>query len=138
MTLKTFGFARAARWALAVIFVAAIAFGSINAQGVRKKVRFAKGGTSTVIKGAVIRAESDRYLVSARKGQTMTVKITSLEGNAVFRIYFSGEMESLTGGAADEGSTSWTGSLPADNDEYVIVVTPTRGNASYTLRISVK
>ena len=137
MTLKTFGFARATRRALAVMFVAAIALGSIDAQGVRKKVRFAKGASSTVIKGAVIRAEADRYLVSARKGQKMTVKITSLEGNAVFRIYFSGEMESLTGGSDDEGSTSWTGVLSDDN-EYVIVVTPTRGNASYTLRISVK
>lgn len=136
MTFKSFGFASTIRRALAVMFVAALALGSIDAQGVRKKVRFAKGASSTVIKGAVIRAESDRYLLSAGRGQTMTVKITSLERNAVFRIYFSGEMESLSGNE-DEGSTSWTGSLPADN-EYVIVVTPTRGNASYTLRISIK
>ena len=137
MTLKTFVFARVTRRAFALMFVVAIAVGSIDAKGVTKKVRFARGATSTVIKGAVIRAESDRYLVSARKGQKMTVKISSLEGNAVFRIYFSGEMESLTGGGEDEGSTGWTGVLTDDN-EYVIVVTPTRGNASYTLRISIK
>jgi hypothetical protein len=136
MMPKTFCLARVVRRAVAVMFVVAIALGSINAKGVTKKVRFARAATSTVIKGSVIRAESDRYLVSARRGQTMTVKITSLEKNAVFRIYFAGEMESLTG-EEDEGSTSWTASLPADN-EYVIVVTPTRGNASYTLRISVK
>lgn len=67
----------------------------------------------------------------------MTVKITSIEKNAVFQIYFAGEQESLQGAGEDDDATSWSGELPADN-EYVIVVGGTRGNATYTLKISVE
>jgi len=124
------------RW-LATLFICALAAGSISADGVKTKVRFAKGTSSATIKGAVIRGDRDRYYVGAKAGQTMTVKITSLEKNAVFQIYFSGEQESLPGAGDGDDATKWSGQLPVDN-EYVIVVGGTRGNATYTLTISVK
>ncbi len=65
------------------------------------------------------------------------VKITSTEKNAVFQIYFHGEEEALPGADAGDDTTKWSGELPIDN-EYVIVVGGTRGNASYTLTISIK
>jgi hypothetical protein len=107
------------------------------ADGVRKKVRFARGSSSTTIRGAVIRGDRDRYYVGAKKGQTMSVKITSREQNAVFQIYFSGEQESLPGAGETDDATNWSGRLTDDN-EYVIVVGGTRGNASYNLTISIK
>jgi len=109
----------------------------VFAEGITKKVRFARGKSSTTIRGAVIRGDRDRYLISAKAGQTMTVKITALEKNAVFQIYRSGEQESLSGAGEMDDATKWSGRLPAD-DEYVIVVGGTRGNASYTLTISIK
>ena len=128
---------RTTRRAIAVVFICAFTFSSLSAQGVNKKVRFAKGTSSTTIKGAVIRGDRDRYYIGAKKGQTMTVKITSLEKNAVFQIYFHGEEESLPGAGDGDDATKWSGELPIDN-EYVIVVGGTRGNASYTLTISIK
>ncbi len=122
---------------LSVLFICAFAFSSVWAQGVKRKVRFAKGASSTTIKGAVIRGESDRYYISAKAGQKMTVKIISLEKNAVFQIYYHGEEESLPGAGDGDDATNWSGELPIDN-EYVIVVGGTRGNASYTLTISIK
>lgn len=103
----------------------------------KQKVRFARGTSSATIRGAVIRGDLDRYYLSAKKGQTMTVKITSMEKNAAFGIYFAGEQESLPGAGEEDDVTSWSGDLPADS-EYVIVVGGTRGNASYTLKISIK
>jgi len=126
----------ARRW-LAIVFICAFASGSIFADGVNKKVRFAKGSSSATIKGAVIRGDRDRYYVGAKAGQTMTVKITSLEKNAVFQIYFAGEQESLSGAGEEDDAMDWSGELPADN-EYVIVVGGTRGNATYSLTISIK
>ena len=38
-----------------------------------------------------------RYYVGAKQGQTMSVKITSLEDNAVFQIFLPGEQEALSG-----------------------------------------
>jgi hypothetical protein len=125
------------RSVLAVIFICAFAFSSTFAQGVKQKVRFARGTSSATIRGAVIRGDRDRYYLAAKAGQTMTVKITSLEKNAVFQIYFAGEQEALEGAGEDDDATKWSGKLTADN-EYVIVVGGTRGNATYTLTISIK
>lgn len=122
---------------IAVIFVCALALTSISAQGVKKKVRFARGTSSATFKGGVVRGDRDRYYLEAKKGQTMTVKITSEEKNAVFQVYFHGEEEALPGAGDGDDATNWSGELPIDN-EYVIVVGGTRGNASYTLTISIK
>lgn len=133
---ETFRSARIARRIVAGLFICALAFSSA-AQGVNKKVRFARGTSSATFKNSVIRGERDRYHVGASQGQTMRVKITSLEKNAVFQIYFAGEQEALEGAGEEDDATNWSGELPADN-EYVIVVGGTRGNASYTLTISVR
>jgi hypothetical protein len=122
---------------LSVLFICMLACSSVWGQRVKRKVRFARGTSSTTIKGAVVRGDLDRYYIGAKAGQTMTVKITSLEKNAVFQIYYHGEEESLPGAGDGDDATHWTGELPIDN-EYVIVVGGTRGNASYTLTISVK
>src|SRR5258707_7325454 len=124
------------RWT-AGVFICMFAFSSISAQGVKKKVRFAPGTSSSTIRGAVIRGERDRYYLGAKAGKTMSVKITSTEKNAVFQIYFHGEEESLPGAGEEDDATNWSGQLPIDN-EYVIVVGGTRGNATYALTISIK
>ena len=93
-------------------------------------------GTTTV-SGSVIRGERSRYSVKAKAGQTLTVNITSSENNAVFQIYLPGEKETLPGAGERDDATKWSGQIPADN-EYIIVVGPTRGNASYTLTYSIK
>jgi hypothetical protein len=133
---STWSRTRPRRWT-AIVFISLFTFSSITGQGVKKKVRFAPGTSSTTIKGAVIRGERDRYYLGAKAGQMMSVKITSTERNAVFQIYFHGEEESLPGAGDDDDATNWSGQLPIDN-EYVIVVGGTRGNATYTLTISIK
>ncbi len=124
-----------ARPVIAVLFI--FVASSIFADGVKRKVHFAKGTSSATISGGVIRGERDRYYVGAKKGQTMSVKITSEEDNAVFQIYLAGEQESLPGAGDGDDTTKWSGELPA-NSEYVIVVGGTRGNTSYTLTISIE
>jgi hypothetical protein len=135
--LNLLNLTRTVRRVIAVVFICAFTFSSLSAQGVSKKVRFAKGTSSTTIKGGVVRGDRDRYYVGAKKGQTMTVKISAAEDNAVFQIYFHGEEESLPGAGDGDDAKNWSGELPIDN-EYVIVVGGTRGNASYTLTISIK
>ena len=101
-----------------------------------QRVKFARGRTTAVLKGAVVRATNDRYILGARGGQTMIVHITSLEKNAVFRI--SGPDGGELPGAEDGSDASdWTGELPANGD-YSIWVSPTRGNATYTLEVTIR
>ena len=105
---------------------------TVPAQGDRtRRVRFARGRTTTVIKDAVVRATRDRYVLRARAGQTLIVHITSLEDNAVFDIQAPGRR------TLAQEATDWEGELPRTGN-YVISVGPTRGNATYTLEITIR
>ncbi|HSB28123.1 MAG TPA: hypothetical protein VLE19_09725 [Pyrinomonadaceae bacterium] len=105
-------------------------------EGKTQRVRFARGRTTAVLKGAVVRGTQDHYILGASSGQTMIVHITSLEKNAVFAI-LGPDGSALQG--AEEGSdvTDWTGTLPMSGD-FSIWVGPTRGNATYTLEITIR
>ena len=92
---------------------------------------------SKSVSGSVIRGERARHTVNAKAGQTLDVGITSDENNAVFQIYLPGEKGTLSGAGEMDDATKWSGKVPAGG-EYVIVVGPTRGNATYKLTYSVK
>ena len=52
-------------------------------------------------------------------------------------VYGHGEEEALPGAGDGDDAMNWSGKLPIDN-EYVIVVGGTRGNATYALTISIR
>ena len=97
-----------------------------------RRIRFGRGRTTAVLKGAIVRGEDDRYKLRARKGQTMSVHITSVENNAVFEIFAPNSGRSMAGVGND-----WSGKLPRSGD-YTIVVSGERGNAEYTLEVTVR
>jgi hypothetical protein len=100
-----------------------------------KRVQFERGRTSTVIKDSVVRGTKDNYILGARKGQTLTVHISSSEDNAVFDVYrYVEDGKRLTD---EDETTDWEGELPESGD-YLISVSGTRGNASYTLEITIR
>lgn len=93
-------------------------------------VRFAPGGTSATIEGAAIRGERDVYRREASAGQTLEISVESLENNAVFDLF------GPDGATLETEATTTSTVLPA-HGAYVIVVGGTRGNASYTLTVSI-
>jgi hypothetical protein len=101
-----------------------------------QRVRFARGRTTAVLKGAAVRGTQDRYILGARRGQTMIVHITSRENNAVFAI-LGPDATALNGAEEGADATDWTGTLPLNGD-YSIWVGPTRGNATYTLEVTIR
>jgi hypothetical protein len=105
-------------------------------EGLTKRVRFARGRTTATFKHSVVRGTQDRYTVGARAGQKMSVSITSIERNAVFTIY-KPDGGTLEGAGEGEDASKWSGKLPAGGD-YVIEVGGTRGNATYTLKVTVR
>jgi hypothetical protein len=92
---------------------------------------------SKTVSGSVIRGERARHTVHAKAGQTLNVNVTSDENNAVFQVYLPGEKGTLPGAGEMDDATKFSGKVPTDG-EYVIVVGPTRGNATYKLSYSVK
>ncbi len=137
--MKRFHFVKTSNKLRAALAVALLLVGSAAApaKGVNRKVRFARGSTSTTIDGAVARGDRDRYTVGAKAGQRMTVRVYSLDNNAVFQIYRPGGKRALAGAADGEDATSWEGELPATGG-YVIAVGGTRGGAEYSLEISIE
>ena len=111
-------------------------FGFPSGDGVTKRIKFAKGKSAATISGAVIRGDRDTYILGARGGQSMTVKITSPENNAVFMIkaphgeYFAGL------GEGDDARDATV--VLDDNGDYRIIVGGTRGNATYKLIVSIR
>jgi len=105
-------------------------------RGKTQRVKFARGRTTAVLNGAVVRGTNDRYILGARAGQTMIVHITAREKNAVFTI-LGPEGTALEGTEEGVDAKDWTGELPFSGD-YSIWVSPTRGNATYTLEVTIR
>lgn len=84
----------------------------------------------------------DSYVIRARKGQTMTVRISwrrEGDNNAQFTVsdssnFFNAAQVSF--GSESDGSRRWIGKIPKTRDYYIYVVAhPT---AHYMLRVTVK
>ncbi len=120
---------------LLATFVFSAAF-TTSADGVTKRIRFAKGKSSATVSGAVIRGDRDTYVLGAGVGQTMRVRITSLENNAVFQV-LDDDGNYLDGAGEEDDATNWSGTLPWKGD-YTIIVGGTRGNATYKLTVSIQ
>ncbi|UBF26793.1 hypothetical protein K9N68_02015 [Kovacikia minuta CCNUW1] len=101
-----------------------------------RRIRFAPGRNYTIVKDAVIRGTRDIYLLGAQKGQTMTVKIESVESNAVFDLMAPPNQTGQSRTIKQE-AVSWNSKLPETGD-YQIVVGSTRGNATYRLKVVIQ
>ena len=84
----------------------------------------------------------DSYVIRARRGQMMTVRISWIkegDNNASFSVSRSADFfnaNPVNFGRKSNGGRTWTGTVPATRDYYIYVVAhPT---ARYTLRVTVK
>jgi hypothetical protein len=95
-------------------------------------VKFGKGKTSATYENGLVRGERRTYIVEAKKGQTMAVRIQAEENNAVFNITKNGKIIDTA-----EETDKWIGTLPSDG-KYEIEVGGTRGNVTYVIEIAVE
>ncbi len=95
------------------------------------RLEFAPGANSTVVEQAVVRGARVIYLVKAKADQRLSLKITSVENNAVVDILAPG------GQVLKQEVTQADLSLPAAGENQIIVG-GTRGNASYRLEVKIE
>ena len=124
----------------ATAVVAALCLVSASAlAGPQKRVQFAKGRTTEVLKGTIVALETNDYVLGARAGQQMILHLASPNSYANFIIY-------SVNGHPFEGMTAedrdWSGELPETGD-YVIRVFKLRsgrksGRAPYTLEVTIR
>ena len=103
----------------------------------RGQIRFARGRNSTVVRGQITRADRDQYLIRARAGQWMTVRLDSADERMGFDVHVTTGLEALPVTEADRLQREWTGRLPAGDEYYINVLTPGAGGA-YSFEVKIE
>ena len=98
-------------------------------QIVSKRIRFAKGRTTAVVKDRVRLCTSHEYRLSARAGQTMSVNLVTGRRTSM-------TVRTPAGDALADGEKSWSGELP-ESGAYSIEI-GTDETASYTLEVTIR
>ena len=102
------------------------------------RVKFAKGASSATVKGAVAGYKYIDYIVRAKSGQTMSVKLTSPNSACSFVIFYS-DMNNV------EGATDvqeYSGNVDVDDDYIIRVLLPRsaarrKESAAFSLKIAI-
>ena len=98
------------------------------------RVRFTRGTHSQTLRGRAARNKAVLYIVGAKAGQSMSVK---LDGDAKTRFDLSGPKDT-TGQTLASSETAWSGTLSDDGDYKIFVFTEEHATAPFTLTVSVK
>jgi hypothetical protein len=116
--------------------LAPVAVGAGEAQGTfsEQRVHFARGAHGATLRGQISRDEAIIYIVGAKAGQSMTVK---LDGDVKTSFDLSGPKDN-SGQTIASGETEWAGKLPDNGDYKIFVLTEDRVKAPFTLEITVE
>jgi hypothetical protein len=121
---------------LMILLTASFVFSQVDTTP-KKRLR-----SPAIVKGFIGGESHDSYVIRARRGQTITVRISwrrSSDNRAEFSVsksanFFNGD--SVNFGKESEGGKRWTGKIPETRNYYIYVVAhPT---ARYTLRVTVE
>ncbi|MDT7688040.1 MAG: hypothetical protein QOE46_799 [Acidobacteriota bacterium] len=118
------------------LFLSAVSPATAQQQDKNVRVRFARGTTTRTYRGSISHS-SDTYIVRARRGQTMSIAVTSPQNRARFNI-ITRESSGESGDAVEVATEQrqWSQKLSAGGDYYLTVVAE-RSVSDYTLTISV-
>ncbi|HEV3467674.1 MAG TPA: hypothetical protein VG148_00020 [Pyrinomonadaceae bacterium] len=103
----------------------------------RGQIRFARGQSSAVVRGRITRADRDQYLIRARAGQVMTVRLDAADARMGFDVYVTTGLEALPVTAADRLQREWSGRLPEGDEYYINVLTPGAGGP-YSFEVKIE
>jgi len=117
---------------------AAPAFAQNGGKAEPLKIEFKRGTTSTTINGVVRGDEEAEYTLAARKGQRLTIKLTSTPvKSSVFQLLGP---DNDTLGLEFDANFDYSGVLPKTGDYFISVKRPTqaKGTSRYKMTITVR
>ena len=115
--------------------VGALAQGGGKAEPLR--IEFKPGSSSTVVSDSIKNDQQAEYVLGARKGQRLTIKLTSVpRRSAVFDLTAPDNADL---GLEYDANYEFNKILPVTGDYLIVVVRPTssHGKASYKLSINI-
>ena len=128
LTVVIFGF----------LFTAPLAHAQHGGKAEPLRIEFKRGTSSTTVNGSVRNDEQYEFVLGAKKGQRLTIKITSAPvKSSVFQLL--GE-EQDTLGLEHDANFDVSIVLPKDGDYFINVSRPTsaKGKSNFTLAITIK
>lgn len=103
---------------------------------IASRINFTSGSTAATVSGSTVNGYVVSYAIYCKSGQTMTLTLTAPASSTSLDVFGLAYGQLLLKETAQ--ATSWTGSLPADQD-YIIEVVPNAGQMlAYSLTVSVK
>ena len=102
------------------------------------RIEFKRGTTSTTISDTVRGDEQAEYVLSAKKGQRLVIKLTSVPAkSSVFQLLGP---DNDTLGLEYDANYDYSGTLPKTGDYLITVARPTasKGTSKYKLTVSVR
>ncbi|MEN3328162.1 MAG: hypothetical protein V7638_2969 [Acidobacteriota bacterium] len=96
-----------------------------------RRLQFKRGTSEATVQGKVSIALPDTYLVGARAGQTMTIKLTAPRKTVRFLL-----MSPSTRSLVADNARDWTGVL-AETGDYTIII-DSDAHSTYTMTVSIK
>jgi|GEM_PF-1215037 len=93
----------------------------------RGQVRFARGSSSAEVEGNLRRGVRDQYLIRARPGQVMTVRLESDDPLMGFDLFVTEGLGAEPVTEADKLQREWSGKLPRGDEYYLNVMTAGKG-----------
>jgi len=97
-----------------------------------RRLQFKRGTSEASVQGTVSIALPDTYLVGARAGQTMTIKLTAPRRAVRFLL-----MSPTTRSLVADNARDWTGVL-AESGDYTIIIDSDARNSTYSMTVSIK
>jgi hypothetical protein len=123
---------------LFLAFTVAPTFAQHGGKAEPLRIELKRGASGTAVSGSVRRDEQYEYVLGAKKGQRLTIKITSTPvKSSVFQLL--GEDQD-TLGLEHDANFDVSLVLPKDGDYYINVSRPTatRGKSNFTLAVTIK
>ena len=121
-----------------LVFAAPPALAQHGGKAEPLRIEFKRGTNSTTVSDSVRNGEEDEFVLAAKKGQRLTIKITSTPlKSSVFQLV--GEDQD-TLGLEHDANFSVSVVLPKDGDYFINVSRPTttKGSSRFTLAITIK
>ena len=132
---------RNSQHAAALLLAALTAFTSIAIAGgngtIVRQVKFARGKTSTVLRGVIKKNQEVVFVLNAKAGQTLTASVDASTQNNDVVFSISGPNGSLM----DDGmevTTTWRGQLPASGEYRLTMGMMESKSSRYVMNISVE
>ena len=128
-----------------LLFLAVLSAHTVSAQDsdvTTKRVQFKKGATSVTLKGTISGRATHDYVLGAKAGQALSVRMSSDNTFLYFNVLNGASQEALFVGESEAAPNKWTGTLPSDGD-YIIRVYLVRaearrgGKAPYTFTVAI-